>query len=253
MTRSLFPLLPLLLSGLGFTDPVLGQVVFSPAHRPSPTPDSVAGSLPISRLAFRVTYFDSTRLPKTQPVARSQVFYDRVDSLLAQAADSLLGDKSRRNHTDKSFMARLQFVPAIPPVRYDRWQDYRVSSRFGWRQHPIGGDTRLHNGLDLPQPTGTAVFATADGIVKWVCWQPDGLGLGVCIEHPTGYQSIYGHLSAYSVRKGDAVLRGMQIGRVGSSGRSTGPHLHYAVQYRGQPVDPARYCFLWLKLARSGY
>jgi len=213
----------------------------------------MAGNLAISQSAFRVTYFDSTGHPKPQPVARSQAFYHRVDSLLAQAADSLLGDNSYQNRTDKSLASRLQFVPAIPPVRYNRWQDYRVSSRFGWRQHPIGGDTRLHNGLDLPQPAGTPVFATADGIVKWVCWQPDGLGLGVCIEHPTGYQSNYGHLSAYSVRKGDAVVRGTQIGRVGSSGRSTGPHLHYAVQYRGQPVDPARYCFLWIKLARSGY
>ena len=96
------------------------------------------------------------------------------------------------------------------------------------------------------------MFATADGIVKWISWQPNGLGLAVCLEHPTtGYQSIYGHLSGYAVREGDRVRRGTLIGRVGSTGHSTGPHLHYTILYRGKPVDPARYCFLWMKMART--
>lgn len=204
---------------------------------------------------FRVSYFDSTAHRAIGETLSSRNQYDRIDSLLAHVADSLFGEVEKQEMVGQRLMSsrtaeRLSFMPAIPPLRLANWQDYQVSSRFGWRIHPIGGDVRLHNGLDLPQPTGTPVFATADGVITSISWQPDGLGLSVCIEHPTGYQTIYGHLSTYLVQRGDKVRRGALIGRVGSTGRSTGPHLHYTILYRGKPVDPARYCFLWVKLAR---
>lgn len=207
---------------------------------------------------FRAVYFDSVvHQPAVEPV-NCQNPYSRIDSLLAQAADSLFGAVEKRGGSGLiSLSSRatewLPFVPAIPPLRFATWQDYQVSSRFGWRIHPIEGDARRHNGLDLPQPTGTPVFATADGVVTGASWQPDGLGLSVCIQHPTGYQTIYGHLATHFVQLGDKVRRGALIGRVGSTGRSTGPHLHYTILYRGRPVDPARYCFLWVKLARTGW
>lgn len=205
---------------------------------------------------FSVSYFDSMAHQPTVEPLNSRNPYSRIDSLLAQAADSLFGAVEKRGMGGPGSSRAtewLPFVPAIPPLRFATWQDYQVSSRFGWRIHPIGGDARQHNGLDLPQPTGTPVFATADGVVIGASWQPDGLGLSVCIEHPTGYQTIYGHLSTHLVQRGDKVRRGALIGRVGSTGRSTGPHLHYTILYRGKPVDPARYCFLWVKLARTGW
>ena len=199
---------------------------------------------------YAFSYFDSKTVAKGIDSGNGEKGFDQIDSLLGKTADSLF-----RITAEESFLVRtstrLELIPAIPPVRFLTWQDYRVSSRFGWRQHPIGGDIQVHNGIDLPQPAGTPVFATADGVVKWISWQPNGLGIAVCLAHPTGYQSIYGHLSGYAVREGDKVKRGTLIGRVGSTGRSTGPHLHYTILYRGKPVDPARYCFLWMKITRT--
>jgi murein DD-endopeptidase MepM/ murein hydrolase activator NlpD len=204
-----------------------------------------------ARTSFRVTYFDSTARMGKQAVTNVYAMKPGIDSLLARLADRVFTGVSAAKPVAGGQAHQLQFIPAIPPVRLTSWQDYRVSSRFGWRIHPIGGDARLHNGMDIPQPAGTPVYATAGGVVKWVTWEVDGLGLAVCVEHPTGYQSIYGHLSAYAVRKGDVVQRGTLLGQVGSTGRSTGPHLHYAILYRGKPVDPERYCFLWMKLAQA--
>lgn len=194
-------------------------------------------------------YFVPLKYSSDRDTNEFQDNVDFIDSLLIEAVDSLflLDQKSKLN---MRLAPSMQFIPAIPPVRFLTWQDYQVSSRFGWRQHPIGGNRRLHTGIDFPQPTGTPVFATAEGVVIWVKWQPDGLGLGICIEHSTGYQSVYGHLSGVSVRAGDRVRRGVLIGKVGSSGRATGPHLHYTILYQGKPVDPSNYCFLWVKLAR---
>ena len=208
---------------------------------------------------FSVSYFDSTVQQPTVEFLNIRNPYSRIDSLLAQVADSLFREVEKPETAGQKTIVsraaeRLPFVPAIPPLRFGTWQDYQISSQFGWRIHPIGGSARLHNGLDLPQPTGTPVFATADGVVASTGSQRDGLGLYVCIEHPTtGYLTIYGHLSTYLVRRGDKVRRGVLIGRVGNTGRSTGPHLHYTILYRGRPVDPARYCFLWVKLARTGW
>lgn len=244
---------------------LVAQVIFSHSGRfASATQADTAAAMNriINRTAesaeFSISYFDSmAHQPTVEPV-NGQNPYSRIDSLLAQAADSLFGAVEKRGggggiSLSSRAAERLSFVPAIPPIRFATWQDYQISSRFGWRIHPIGGDARRHNGLDIPQPTGTPVFATADGVVIGASWQPDGLGLSVCIEHPTGYQTIYGHLSTYLVQRGDEVRRGELIGRVGSTGRSTGPHLHYTILYRGRPVDPARYCFLWVKLARTGW
>lgn len=260
MNRFLKHLLTLSFSATISSHSLVAQVIFSQAGKPASASqtDTVANINRPELPGFTVSYFDSTAHATHQESVRNQRAYSRIDSLLGQAADSLFREIEQREGVVRSptlgrAAERLQFVPAIPPVRFATWQDYQVSSRFGWRIHPIGGDTRLHNGLDMPQPTGTPVYATAFGVVKWTSWQPDGLGLSICVEHPTGYQTIYGHLSAYSVRQGENVRRGALIGRVGSTGRSTGPHLHYTILYRGKPVDPARYCFLWVKLARTGW
>ena len=227
--------------------PLWAQVIFSSPTLPTDTSGVHTQS---NRNAFKVTYFDSTAHPEKKTLTTEYMIGDKVDSLLVSVADSLFRELKGTEVVARYSLDRLRFIPAIPPLRFRTLQEYSFSSRFGWRIHPIDGDARLHNGLDLPQPAGTPVYATADGIVKWVIWDGDGLGLAVCIEHPTGYQSVYGHLSAYTVRQADVVKRGTLIGRVGSTGRSTGPHLHYAILHRGKPVDPERYCFLWLRMAR---
>lgn len=245
--------LTLLLGASIISHQLVAQVVFSPRSNPSSMSkiDKTAQATEPNHPACTVSYFNSTVYTAADKSADEQDYYRRIDSLLGQAADTLFREVEHRKLVNPKSVGWLHYVPAIPPVRFLSWQDYRVSSRFGWRMHPVGGDARLHNGLDLPQPAGTPVYATANGVVKWVSWQPDGLGLGVCVEHPTGYQSIYGHLSAYIVQQGDVVRRGTLIGRVGNTGRSTGSHLHYTVLYQGKPVDPARYCFLWMKWVQN--
>ncbi|MDX2192878.1 MAG: M23 family metallopeptidase [Gemmatimonadales bacterium] len=113
-----------------------------------------------------------------------------------------------------------------------------LSSSFGWRANPFSGDgAEWHAGLDFPAPEGTPVQATADGIVESTGWR-DGYGLAVIVRNADDYQTIFGHLSAIDVREGDRLSRGTVLGRVGSTGRSTGPHLHYEVRRAGRPLDP---------------
>jgi len=115
----------------------------------------------------------------------------------------------------------------------------RISSNFGNRFHPIDKRMKFHAGMDIAAPTGTVVGATADGTVKFAGWR-DGYGNLVIIEHADGRESRYGHLSKISVSQGDKVSGGQQIGLVGSTGKSTGPHLHFEIRENGQAVNPAK-------------
>jgi len=126
-------------------------------------------------------------------------------------------------------------VPSRMPV-----DGMRLSSGYGMRTHPVLGGTRRHNGVDLAAAHGTPVYATADGLVgKAEYW--GSYGNYVQIEHGGELQTRYAHLSSYTVRMGDLVHKGDLVGYIGSTGRSTGPHLHYEVRVAGQPVDPRPY------------
>ena len=113
-----------------------------------------------------------------------------------------------------------------------------ITSPFGWRSNPFGGSPEFHQGLDIAAPTGTTVSAAAAGTVIMAQWY-GGYGNYVLIDHGGGYSTGYGHLSAIYVSTGQAVSRGQAIGAVGSTGQSTGPHLHFEIRIAGKPVDPA--------------
>ena len=118
--------------------------------------------------------------------------------------------------------------------------DATLTSDFGMRTHPILGGRRNHKGVDLAQPTGTPVYATADGIVSRA--EPfSSYGNYIQIEHGGELQTRFGHLSGFAVVAGEQVHKGQLIGYVGSTGRSTGPHLHYEVRVAGEAVDPRPY------------
>lgn len=116
----------------------------------------------------------------------------------------------------------------------------RISSSFGWRTDPLTGARRHHDGIDLPAPAGARALATAAGVVRIAGWVR-GYGNMIEIEHENGVRTRYGHLASVRVAAGDHVRRGQAIGDVGSTGRSTGNHLHYEVRVSGIAVDPLRY------------
>lgn len=117
---------------------------------------------------------------------------------------------------------------------------YEISSPFGYRVHPITKQRKLHTGVDLPAPTGTAIQAAGDGEVIYAGWY-GAYGNAVVIDHGEGTSTLYGHQSRIAVSNGDAVKAGQVIGYVGSTGWSTGPHLHFEVRVGGNPTDPLRY------------
>ncbi len=117
----------------------------------------------------------------------------------------------------------------------------RLSSRFGKRRHPISGYTRLHKGTDFAAPTGTPIYAAGHGVVERAS-RYGGYGKYVRVRHENGYKTAYAHMSRYAggVRKGKRVRQGQVIGYVGSTGASTGPHLHYEVYRNGKAIDVMR-------------
>lgn len=125
-------------------------------------------------------------------------------------------------------------VPTAAPVA--GW----VTSDFGLRRSPMSGARQLHQGMDIASPYGSAVKASGDGVVTFV-GRRGGLGNEVVVDHGYGVATVYGHNSQLIVKAGEKVSRGQIIARVGSSGRSTGPHLHYEVLVHGVPVDPHRF------------
>lgn len=129
-------------------------------------------------------------------------------------------------------------IPSIWPI--DRTKLRKVSSLFGMRHHPTLDTWRMHDGVDLTAPIGTSVYATADGTISLSRVQ-GGYGDIIEINHGHGYTTRYAHLSARYVSEGDKVMRGQVIGDVGNTGTSTGPHLHYEVRYRNNPVNPVHY------------
>ena len=135
----------------------------------------------------------------------------------------------------------LASVPAIQPVSNKDLT--RVASGWGWRIHPIYKIRKFHYGIDFTAPTGTEIYATGDGEVSLAKVSRIGYGREIIIDHGFGYETLYGHLSKFKVKKGDHVKRGDVIGYIGNSGTSTAPHLHYEVLKDGKKIDPKNYFF----------
>ncbi|NDL56991.1 M23 family metallopeptidase [Phytoactinopolyspora mesophila] len=118
---------------------------------------------------------------------------------------------------------------------------YRITDRYGYREHPITGEWKLHDGLDFAAPTGTPVVAIAPGEVTFVGFRPWAGPHLVEIDHGDGHTSEYGHMSSAGVARHDTVGAGQQIGTVGNEGLSTGPHLHLTIRHDGETLDPERW------------
>lgn len=135
----------------------------------------------------------------------------------------------------------LAGTPAIQPVSNKDLN--RVASGFGYRVDPVYKTVKFHAGLDFAAPQGVPVYATANGVVKVAGNLGNGYGNHVVVNHGYGYETLYGHMFKVVVRNGRQVKRGEILGYVGSTGKSTGPHLHYEVHKNGRPLDPVYFFY----------
>jgi murein DD-endopeptidase MepM/ murein hydrolase activator NlpD len=162
-----------------------------------------------------------------------------IDKLLRKVyIQSVSFDTVAKNATIIEQM--VDCVPAIQPLAH---VTPRVTSYFGYRTDPMFGDRRPHEGIDLAGHVGEVVFATGNGRVISVerSFAKTGYGHMVLVDHGFGYKTRYAHLHVITVKKGDLVKRGQQVGTLGNTGKSTAPHLHYEVLMRDKPVDPLNF------------
>ncbi len=136
----------------------------------------------------------------------------------------------------------LASIPAIMPINH-KDLFHTISSNFGWRTHPIYKTQQFHPGMDFAYPQGTPIYASGDGLIETADDMAQGYGNHVVINHGFGYQTLYGHMSKIAVHANQKVNRGQLIGYVGSTGLSTGPHLHYEVIKNGEKVNPINYYY----------
>jgi murein DD-endopeptidase MepM/ murein hydrolase activator NlpD len=195
-----------------------------------PTPQTPAASIPQGG-PFMPILLDEKTLDEEISVLASQV---ATQSLYFSSLDSTLRDS----------MVRREFLPSTMPVAGGA----RLGSAFGRRNDPFGRGLSMHEGLDFVAPYGTPILAAAGGVVVNAAFHPE-FGNMVEVNHGGELITRYAHMSAISVSVGDAVRRGQKLGDLGTTGRSTGPHLHFEVRQNGLPLDPAD--FLSPHLARQ--
>ena len=158
----------------------------------------------------------------------------RVDGLMRKSyVQSVSFDEVKVYSSRAGDMASC--IPSIYPVNP---KNVQITSPFGARFHPIRQTIVFHEGIDLAGPAGQPVYATGDGVVESTEVNFSGYGNVIVIDHGFGYKTRYAHLKEIKVTQGQVVIRGDRIGTLGSSGLSTGPHLHYEVIYRGTQINP---------------
>ncbi len=169
-----------------------------------------------------------------------KALHEKLDNLQAQmkVQEQSYGELMQLAKEKQQMLAS---IPAIQPVNNKNLR--RVASGFGYRIDPIYRTRKMHKGLDFSAPKGTEVYATGDGVVKKVKRMRWGYGTHIVIDHGYGYTTLYAHLSGTRVRAGQKVTRGQLIGLVGSTGKSTAPHLHYEVAINGRQVNPIGYFY----------
>lgn len=198
--------------------------------------DPISDAQRLSGLEYENRYSQLSRLSDSRLIEqlsnRMNLLEKRIYSQL-QSFDQL--QETLENQQD-----RLAHIPSVLPINI---ADYTMSSGYGWRVDPIYGSSKFHEGLDFAASKGTDVFATGNGRVR-LAGREKGYGNCIDIDHGYNYLTRYAHLSEILVKPGEEVKRGQLIGKVGSTGKSTGPHLHYEVRYKDNPQNPVNYYFM---------
>lgn len=175
-----------------------------------------------------------------------ELLESRLDSLFKRVYEQSVSlDEIIRANAQAGEMRHC--LPAIPPI-LPAPGSYHLSSRFGYRVDPVYGGAEGHTGIDLATRKGNPVYVTGDGVVVEAVLNVGGYGRCVIVDHGFGYKTRYAHLSKMDVHEGQRLRRGQMIGAVGSTGKSTGPHLHYEVIYRGAPINPLNFMDLDMPL-----
>lgn len=187
-----------------------------------------------------VTLADSERRHRATEVAEMENLSAAEEAEL----EGLIRERQRQLEAAREAARRAAGIAGIIPPPTSGGGQFAwpvsgtITSPFGWRSNPFGGSPDFHPGLDIAAPMGTTVTAAASGTVILAQWY-GGYGNFIMIDHGNGVASGYGHLSAIYVSNGQQVQKGQAIGAVGSTGHSTGPHLHFEVRVNGKTVDPA--------------
>lgn len=167
--------------------------------------------------------------------------YEMSEADIKRQTAALQEETRKRLASHREIFTEVENDRAVYRATPNMWPCIgRVTSTFGFRIHPIFGENEFHSGLDIANAMNTPVYATADGTVRLCDWQ-SGYGRLIILDHGYGLRTCYGHLLKILVKSGEKVKRGSLIGLMGSTGTSTGYHLHYEVQFNGNTVNPVRY------------
>ena len=198
---------------------------------------------PVSDAVRKAGYGGTNRYEQLRDMANADLVINTTQKLDMLNRQLYIQSKSFDEVVDlcKSHDEMLKCIPAIQPVSNKDLK--KTTSGYGVRIDPIYKTTKFHAGMDFSASPGTPVYATGDGVVVKAGWET-GYGNTIEVNHGFGYLTRYAHLSAYKVRPGQKVVRGEVIGAVGSTGKSTGPHLHYEVHVKGKVQNPVNYYFM---------
>lgn len=198
---------------------------------------------PVTDALRTASYGKTNRYEEWMDMANSKLVVNTTQKMDLLARQVYIQSKSFDEVVElcKQHDEMLASIPAIQPVANKNLK--QTASGYGTRIDPIYKTVKFHEGMDFSANVGTPVYVTGNGKVTQAGW--DGLyGNSITIDHGFGYVTRYAHLSRIKVRRGQKVIRGEVIGEVGSTGKSTGPHLHYEVHVKGKVVNPVNYYFM---------
>lgn len=198
---------------------------------------------PVTDALRTASYGKTNRYEEWMDMANSKLVVNTTQKMDLLARQVYIQSKSFDEVVElcKQHDEMLASIPAIQPVANKNLR--QTASGYGTRIDPIYKTVKFHEGMDFSANVGTPVYVTGNGKVTQAGW--DGLyGNSITIDHGFGYVTRYAHLSKIKVRRGQKVIRGEVIGEVGSTGKSTGPHLHYEVHVKGKVVNPVNYYFM---------
>lgn len=201
---------------------------------------------PIPSSIRKAGFGGSNRYSRLENMNNSELVIETAKKLDIIAKEAYIQSKSYDKVLEMAMNKEemLASIPAIQPVANEELK--RTASGWGYRIHPIYKVRKMHYGMDFTAPVGTPVYATGDGKVTEVSGSKRsrvGFGLVIKVDHGYGYETLYGHLNAFNVKRGQKVKRGDIIGYVGNTGGSTAPHLHYEVHKNGRAVNPGYYYY----------